>query len=45
MPQASIGIALYKSNESIEAAIKRADDALYRAKILEETERLLSLIL
>jgi len=28
----SLGIALYKSNESIEAAIKRADDALYRAK-------------
>jgi len=28
----SLGIALYKSNESIEAVIKRADDALYRAK-------------
>lgn len=28
----SLGIALYRDNESIEAVIKRADDALYRAK-------------
>lgn len=28
----SLGVALYRAEESIEAVIKRADDALYRAK-------------